>query len=301
MRLLNVETFELEEWWTDIPEYAILSHTWLTGRGADSSEFTYDDIIAGTKPKSQGYQKILDCCEQAKKDKIGYIWADTCCIDKRSSSELQEAINSMFALYKRSAVCYAYLSDYRSSSLEEEEFRNCRWITRGWTLQELIAPRKVVFFNASWGRIGTKADEITRNLLSKTTKISAEVLNGSENSLKESLIAQKMSWASKRKTTRPEDIAYCLMGIFGVHISLLYGEGAENAFLRLQEEIMKRSNDHSLFAWRGHDKGAAGHGFLASSPEPFEGSSRLVRIPYFEPRSPYAMTNCGLGIKLSLT
>jgi hypothetical protein len=177
-------------------------------------------------------------------------WIDSCCIDKTSSAELSEAINSMFRWYQNAQVCYAYLSDvpaiedldhYRKDS----EFRRSKWFTRGWTLQELLAPEIVVFYNHDWVEIGTKA--LMSGVIRSITNIDRGFLMG-ESEIKPACVAQKMSWASRRKTTRLEDTAYCLMGLFDVNMPLLYGEG-EKAFYRLQLEIIKNSSDESIFAW----------------------------------------------------
>jgi hypothetical protein len=165
-----------------------------------------------------------------------------CCIDKGSSAELSEAINSMFRWYERAVVCYVYLSDIHST--EASDINTAKWFRRGWTLQELLAPATVRFYTASWNFIGTKLDLIST--ITSVTGIDADTLRGAD--LDHISIAKKMSWAATRETTRVEDGAYCLLGIFDVNMPLLYGE-AERAFQRLQEEILKVSNDQSLFAW----------------------------------------------------
>lgn len=170
-----------------------------------------------------------------------------CCIDKASSQELSEAINSMFQWYWDSSVCYAYLQDYVSDTLDAASLEKSEWLYRGWTLQELIAPRKLVFYNKSWHCFGSKSDQNVCEVVSYITKIDVEFLLGSD--LESASIAKRMSWASKRKTSRSEDIAYCLMGLFDINMPLLYGEGPK-AFKRLQEEIIKQyPEDHSLYAW----------------------------------------------------
>ena len=200
----------------------------------------------------------------------------------------------MFRWYQRSQVCYAYLSDVPESETDVyrigSAFRGSKWFTRGWTLQELLAPKKVVFFNSSWIEIGTKRSLET--LISAITRI--EHLFGWETAS----VAQKMSWASRRETLREEDMAYCLLGIFGVNMTLLYGEG-EKAFLRLQTEITKISDDESIFAWVD-DTIPNGHsGLLARSPAAFKDSWDIDFCPNFR-GAPYSMTNKGLQINLSL-
>lgn len=192
-------------------------------------------------------------------DRYPYAWIDTCCINKESSAELSEAINSMFAWYQNAGICYAYLDDVvqeggsgiipdgvgNSKFRLYAELRESKWFTRWWTLQELIAPRVLLMLNVDWVDIGYKRDLCY--ILHSVTGIDETMLRGTAK-LESFSIAKRMSWAADRQTTRPEDIAYSLMGIFNVNLPLIYGEG-DNAFLRLQEEIIRNSDDHSIFAW----------------------------------------------------
>ncbi|KAI1622461.1 heterokaryon incompatibility protein-domain-containing protein [Exophiala viscosa] len=223
-------------------KYAILSHRW----GDEDQEVSFDDIQLnpfGVEDKL-GYKKLEYACRQASTDGYSHIWIDTCCIDKKSSAELSESINSMYSWYENAEQCYAYLEDVD----EVTKMGQSEWFDRGWTLQELIAPKVVVFFSKSWFRLGERAD--LSETLSDITKIDVGVLAGTEK-VDSVCVARRMSWASKRVTSRPEDIAYCLMGIFNVNMSMLYGEG-ERAFIRLQEEIMKDSDDESIFTATDH-------------------------------------------------
>jgi hypothetical protein len=299
MRLLDARTHRLVDFPADsIPRYAILSHRW----GATDEEVLFADIQAKhpkAAKKKPGWQKVHGTCQQALEDGYIYVWIDTCTIDKTSSAELSEAINSMFVFYQRAAVCYAYLSDVQADRSNtyglERELAQSKWFTRGWTLQELLAPNNMQFFNSRWELIGTKTS--LKASLSKITGISPGILTG-QFPIGSASIAQRMSWAAPRKTTRPEDIAYCLMGIFQVHMPLLYGEG-EKAFHRLQEEIMKSSDDHTLFAWADPNaKNDERFGFLAKHPSLFKGCGQL--IPRIGAHPPYSMTNRGLQITLSL-
>lgn len=194
-------------------------------------------------------EKIRRSCAVAREAGYGkWLWIDSCCIDKTSSSELSEAINFMYVWYKHSAVCFAFLPDVSGEdelAAEKSEFRRSRWFTRGWTLQELIAPHVVVFLSKDWGPIGTKST--LASTIASITHISEPVLNHTQD-VKDASVAMRMAWASQRVTTREEDEAYSLMGIFGVNIPALYGEG-RYAFIRLQEEILKQECDQSLFAW----------------------------------------------------
>ncbi|RPD55153.1 HET-domain-containing protein [Lentinus tigrinus ALCF2SS1-6] len=239
--------------------YAILSHVW------GDEEQTFSELRAlqktcseaGLNPRDHASAKIQRFCELAEARGHKWGWADTCCIEKSSSSDLSEAINSMYRYYSMAEVCYAYLCDVPTGNLldgpipssrklsTQEAFARSRWHKRGWTLQELIAPDVVVFVSQDWIILGAKADFPT--LLYNITGIPHGVLTLVQEP-GELGIAHRMSWAANRETTRPEDEAYCLMGIFDVNMPTLYGEG-RRAFRRLQEEIMKKSVDTSLFAW----------------------------------------------------
>jgi hypothetical protein len=244
MRLLELNSdgeFSLTELYGNkTPPYAILSHTW----SADNEEVTFVDLMDGVGKSKPGYNKIRFCGEQARYDGIQHFWVDTCCIDKSSSSELTEAINSMFRWYQNAHKCYVYLSDVLKGNCDENHnllrstwksaFRNSRWFTRSWTLQELIAPTSVEFFSSDGKRLGDKIS--MEQQVYEITGISIRALRGYP--LSEFSAAERMSWAAKRETVREEDKAYSLLGIFNVHMPLIYGEGS-NAFRRLQEEIRK--------------------------------------------------------------
>ncbi|KAF2488695.1 HET-domain-containing protein [Lophium mytilinum] len=323
MRLLRTSTFRLESFFNnDIPPYAILSHTWgdeeltLQELQEQSSIYLLEHLYDYSKPdtwgEKHGFIKIAACAAQARKDGFEYMWCDSCCIDKTNSTELSEAINSMYHWYK-GHLCYAYLADVPPSpdgaiSLKNDApFTQSRWFTRGWTLQELIAPSSVVFFDKNWNRMGTRSE--FASFISDKTGIDRAVLGGEDP--QSSSIAKRMSWASQRETTRIEDLAYSLMGLFGVNMPLLYGE-RDRAFLRLQEEIMKISDDHSLFAWTGPvDPNFAGNfvavqsGLLASSPAYFSDSRHIVPSGQHGKdddafQAPYSMTNKGIRITLPI-
>jgi len=219
----------------DIPPYAILSHTW----GADDTEVTFQDMTSGTGREKLGFEKMQFCADQAQRDGLQFCWVDTCCINKDSSSELQEAINSMFRWYQRATRCYVYFSDVPTHLVSRHEwepyFRGSRWFTRGWTLQELLAPRSVEFF-AQGRRLGDRDSLLYE--IHEVTGIAIAALQGRD--LAQFDMEDKFQWAMSRETSREEDWAYCLLGIFGVFIPLIYGEGKEHAVSRLFEVISKR-------------------------------------------------------------
>ena len=297
MRLLNVKSRRLEEFFNKpVPEYAILSHTWgeneivyqdfqqsdhllrllrevqvsflsptqlkqkpAVPQSRLRNETTLDSLKPYSSPSS--YVKIDGCCDQALKNGYSYVWIDTVCIDKSSSAELSEAINSMYKWYANARVCYVYLSDVDSTfdpldDVESVDFRKSRWFTRGWTLQELLAPWRLEFFTSSWSNIAvvTKPFGIRvynhdpmLSLLTTITKIPRRYLKSNKR-LQDAPVCQRMAWAAHRQTTRPEDEAYCLLGLFDINMPLLYGEGTK-AFMRLQHQLMQVSADDSLFCW----------------------------------------------------
>jgi hypothetical protein len=376
------------------PEYAILSHRWSDG------EVSFKEIQDPTRDveEKRGYKKVEQFCNKAKENKIRYVWVDTCCIDKDSSAELSQSINSIFEWYKDARECYVYLADVsdqsdselrkelnelelekkrlekerleqkeeedewdeeeeeeeeldhereeenekleklekkleslkaekkmlkrllknRASSRRSEEilpknyqvdFEKSEWFTRGWTLQELIAPRKITFYDRNWNPIGSKEDHC--KLISRITGINPEFLRLNktpggedfERDIRTASISARMSWASGRETTREEDVAYSLLGIFGVSMPALYGEGGHQAFIRLQEEIIKKSDDQTILAWSRDSKGDLNLGFsgaLASEPADFASCGHFIPDDLGDGWGPFTMTNQGLQIELPL-
>ncbi|KAI1351202.1 HET-domain-containing protein [Xylaria sp. FL0043] len=320
MRLLNVSTLDFEEVADPATKkYAILSHTWVEGEEVSLQDWQkwrrkrrgWEDVA-----KRSGLAKILDACKMTQEYDLKYLWVDTNCIDKLSSAELSEAINSMFKWYSLSAICFAYLSDVRSpvhpgnnadSGWNRHLMKDSRWFTRGWTLQELVAPGIIYFFSYDWTVIGTRSD--LSFIISTITAIEEKYLDGSNN-FRLASIATRMSWAASRQTSRIEDMAYSLLGIFDINMPLLYGEG-EGAFIRLQEEILKVSTDQTIFAWRFVDeidwKQFRPHpnwvSVLAPSPICFFHSKSVEKAPsgqlgaYLET---WSMTNLGFTMHLPL-
>ncbi|TFK90614.1 HET-domain-containing protein, partial [Polyporus arcularius HHB13444] len=238
--------------------YAILSHVWARPEDGPGykPEQTYQEVlrrIAQAAPDgdvlSKLSEKIRKACEIARMHGFEFIWIDTCCIDQTSSAEVSEAINSMFEWYSCSNVCYAYLDTVEPGDHARHKvslFRRSRWFKRGWTLQELIAPQNVLFLSKAWTLIGTKYS--LAHIIEEETEIDAEVLR--HNHMPSEIpVAQRMGWASKRNTTKLEDAAYCLVGIFSVNLTPIYGEGLRSAFIRLQKAILDSTPDQSIFVW----------------------------------------------------
>lgn len=288
----------------DVPPYAILSHRW----GSAGEEVTFRDFMNGTAEAKKDYAKVEGCCAQALKEDLSYVWTDTCCIDRSSSAELSEAINSMYRYYRSSGVCFAYLQDVSTAESDPEaansEFRGSEWFKRGWTLQELIAPKNVIFFSKDWAEFGSRKSLAVT--LEQITNIDRYIL-WDPVKMDGANISTRMSWAAKRNTTRIEDRAYSLMGIFSVNMPIIYGEG-EGAFTRLQLEIIKTSTDHSIFAWDDplrSSRHALTCGILARDPRLFLNGSSIETVNLgtisrenIDNKEHYELTNLGLRIWL---
>ena len=263
MRLMNTHDLRFREFPGEVNVcYAILSHRWE----AEHSEISYKDHYKELKGGTPGYNKIRNFCRIARGDGFDWAWVDTCCIDKRSSAELTQSINSMYSWYRSANTCYAYLKDVGP----QRDWERSEWWHRGWTLQELIASTHVVFYNQHWHKIGTKADLATR--IERITGIPKEVLLNERACLRY-CVAQRMSWAAGRYTTCIEDRAYSLMGLFRINMPLLYGEGTK-AFQRLQLEVLQKYPDESVFAWPPDVKDP--HLILATSPDSFANCGDLA-------------------------
>ena len=327
MRLVNTKTGEFV--WVNDPSnlrFAIISHVWST-----AGEQSYQDLLRiqddvrterALNPElpedtilQRASPKLRDACAYALANGFDLLWLDSCCIDKTSSAELSEAINSMFAWYSLSSTCYAFLHDVTPDEdprLPHSTFRRSRWHTRGWTLQELIAPRVVVFISATWSSLGTKAE--LADVIEEVTGVDRGVLNHT-SPLASVTIARRMSWAARRVTTRKEDEAYALMGIFGVNMPAIYGEGAL-AFGRLQEEILRQVPDQTIFVWDtghsaldGDEYDDSRNSLLAASPAAFAYSAGVTaisqddllhRIHISTPPAWYIPTSRGLRTMLPL-
>lgn len=293
MWLLNVNTKQLERFeGQQTPQYAILSHRW------EEEEVSYQEWKACTfridGEHKKGYKKVLECCEIVREYDLEYVWVDTCCINKESSAELSEAINSMYNWYRQAEVCLAYLSDI-NIDFGSQDFTKSVWFTRGWTLQELLAPTNLVFYDNDWNRIGAKTER--QIAIGNSTGIPYQAVT--RFTPKRYSIAAKLSWAAKRETSREEDRAYSLLGIFGINMPMLYGEG-QAAFQRLQEEIVKKSDDRSIFLWDGLAN--PDFGAFAASPDSFADSSvrPVVKALPMSGITGFAITNVGLAIEACL-
>jgi hypothetical protein len=303
MWLIDVDTYKLVEFFSP-PRYAILSHRWGDEEVSFEEMMTLDDMIRSKK----GFIKIQHTVNQAKTDNLHWAWVDACCIDKKSSAELSEAINSMYRWYNEAAVCYVYLSDVLPSG----HWYQSEWFTRSWTLQELIAPRYAVFYNHDWVRVGEKGNSVVssktfteyqvwndndRVMLSRITGIPYDCLFGPK-SIRAYSLGQRMSWAARRTCSRVEDTAYSLLGLFDINMPLLYGE-REKAFQRLQEEILKTTDDHSILAWThsSNRQWPKNVSVLARSPAQFVASSNTIST-HEEVGELSAMTKQGLRIEL---
>lgn len=259
MRLLNSLTCELGEFAdTAIPPYAIISHIYEDEERSlvEASILDLQDPSILGKPY---FEKIKSCCRQAQRDSIEWVWIDTCCLDRSNKEELHETINSSYRVLEDAAICYAYLSDVSSTEMQST-LENSVYFKRKWTLQELVAPRVVKFFAKDWVFIGTRS--ILHNIISKTTGIQSAVLTG-EKKPKQCHVSERMTWASNRVTTRVEDEAYSIMGLFDITMPILYGEGSR-AFRRLQDKIRKTHYPSIL------DTARTGMRLLSTKSEPLQ-------------------------------
>ncbi|KAL5384077.1 hypothetical protein DPSP01_005552 [Paraphaeosphaeria sporulosa] len=279
----------------NLPPYAILSHTWVEGQ-----EVSYHELVAGMGKDKAGHDKLNFCVDIAHQDGLQYSWVDTCCIDKSTSVEVSTAINSMFRWYQRARKCYVYLSDVEVPNEVtdaqvypiswEAAFRQSRWFMRGWTLQELLAPPTVEFFSKEGKQLGSRMS--LEQEIHKITKIPVKVLRG--QGLSEFSVEERISWAARRITTLEEDRVYCLLGICGVFLPLIYGEGEAYARLRLEEEIQRRQKGHGTEHVRD---------LTAPSPLPFPRNALFVGREdqlrslerFIDSSTPYRMSVQGLG------
>ena len=259
MRLLNVNTLEFAEFDGDmqeVPPYAITSHRWAK-RASD--ECCFRDMRKKNKEnkatQSEGLKKVEGFCKFVRKENAtrrsdrgeikccDYIWLDTVCINKESSAEVSESINSMFRWYRHAEVCYAYLSDVAAMS----DFEDSSWFKRGWTLQELIAPKQVVFLTTEWEVLGTSTPiapwHVSPDLGDRVAEITGvpRAVFGNRERLRSLSVEEKCRWIGSRKTTKIEDMAYCLLGILDVAMPLIYGE-RYRAWLRLEKEVSEKHN-----------------------------------------------------------
>ncbi|KAL8855447.1 MAG: hypothetical protein Q9178_007917 [Gyalolechia marmorata] len=306
IRLLNVESFTLQQFKDEeCPPYVIISHRWAED---PSQEVVYDDMAqppklrsSRLKSKPASASKITQACQKVLEHtngEITHLWLDTVCIKQDNPMELSTAINSMYRLYEEAKVCFAYLSDFPST--EVQTLGQSDWFNRGWTLQELIAPREVQFFDRDWRLLGDKWD-LRKELTSRTNIDKKYLIDSMFKNF--ASVSKRMSWMVGRRTTVPEDTAYCLLGIFDVNMPLLYGEGKKRAFRRLQEEIMKHSDDQTLFVWRSEDLASeVCTGLLAPTPDWFRttGNYRRSFRSYSLCNEPYHMTNKGVAIYVRL-
>lgn len=288
MRLVNTRSLKFEEFDEPPGRYAILSHTWDHGK-----ELSYQQMKEGSTidENGVGWQKLYHTCRIAKAQDIPYAWIDTCCINKADIPELTESINSMFKWYQKAYVCYAYISDWEPGA-GVAAFCDCKWFTRGWCLQELVAPYSVQFFDRGWNYCGDKSS--LKHHIAKITRIDLDVL-GESRLIHYKTVAQRMSWAAQRETSKVEDLAYCLLGIFNVSMPMLYGEG-ERAFMRLQEEIIKETNDLTVFAWKAGPGSPPYSGILAKSARDFASAGRMVQAVAGEEDEEFSMTNKGIKL-----
>lgn len=333
MRLINTSSLQLREFSDrEVPAYAILSHRW------SNEEITFEEYAsshATEKPKlrmKSGYRKILNLCRLAREgvldregkvEKFQWAWADTICIDKRSSAELSEAINSMYRWYQMAGVCLVFLPDVTAlqsdtadanrdiitvpghSSFEREQFVHSTWFNSGWTLQELIAPKFVLFYDTNPKTLGSifkgypygmnTSNEAFYTVTAEAARMDWTLLTSRYPVRRAASIASVLCWAAHRRVTRAEDSAYSLLGLCGVNMPLLYGEGGLRAFRRLQLEIISSTSDLSIFAFRQSSQDWDA-GILARHLYQFAGSEGL----HTDSQRPRVLTRTPRGLELEV-
>nr|ABJ55989.1 hypothetical protein [Cercospora nicotianae] len=309
MRLLNTGTLTFETFYDEqTPPYSILSHRWA------AEEVSYVDFIAGNKRDHAGHKKVLEACRSAKSQSHTWIWIDTVCIDKTSSAELTEAINSMYQYYADARICFAYLRDVSPglpTQQTNDALQGSEWFRRGWTLQELLAPREVLFLDASWTAFGSKAQ--LPAVIHRATGVPEWYLHRPDQ-IPFASVAARMAWAARRQTTRSEDLAYSLLGLFNVNSKsflefTMFGSGIGCriamtslremfSYLLLQLEIAKSTDDESIFAWTSPSNQPCG--MFAPSPSAFAGFANVKPLPLDpEDRLPWKWTHKGLELHLA--
>ncbi|KAJ8593628.1 hypothetical protein M405DRAFT_810527 [Rhizopogon salebrosus TDB-379] len=275
-----------------IVNYAVLSHRWLA-----QGEPTYEQMKSGTA-SGPGFQKLINFCRKAHEYGVEFAWSDTCCIDKSSSSELDESIRSMFRWYRNADVCIVHLA--QSETIED--IVDDEWTERGWTLQELLAPYMIKLFNKHWmpmtGHWNDKSGEETEamKILERATGVDPQALIFFRPGPVK--VDERMTWAARRKTTRAEDMAYSLMGIFDVSLQIAYGEGGDRAFCRLIEAIM-HGGDPSVLNWIGDPLGHPSSDAIPQSAQSFVGRT-LAFLPPSLTGGRLEMTMTGLGLRVPL-
>lgn len=295
-----------------IPPYAILSHCWDEN---PSNEVSLQDFRKSRNSDSPGMKKINHFCSVAYREHgLRWAWCDTCCIDKKSSAHLSESINSMYRYYAKAKVCLVFLSDV-SVSVEDASWQESKWFTRGWTLQEMLAPRAVHFYDVHWRKIGSKDD--FADDIAALTGISEYMIRWDNQNPPHFTAGRRLSWAAGRRTTRPEDRAYSLLGLLNIHMPLLYGE-RERAFVRLQQEILGTTSDESILGWDCEEPAAfaatalgsyhnnvwRADSVLADTPDKFITDPEKLLFREYDPISikrprPPAVTSWGIELSTS--
>ncbi|KAF9473423.1 hypothetical protein BDN70DRAFT_843490 [Pholiota conissans] len=276
-----------------LTKYAILSHTWAR---SISGEVSYNGWRNGSLDLTQpGFKKLVQFCRAALENHgLSLGWMDTVCIDKSSSSELDESIRSMFKWYQNSSICITYLAETESFS----DMVKDSWFTRGWTLQELLAPTFIKFYNRAWNQLTTSKNDKWDNSIQAQIELATSITKTELLTIHLAGVSfsRKMQWAARRRVTRTEDVAYSLMGLFDISMSIAYGEGGQRAFVRLIKEILSTSKYRTLdiFNWGG-EYASDLSSLLPSSPKAYlERDERLDISPIL--MEPLTLTHMGLRV-----
>ena len=322
----------IADWVDDVTRFAILSHTWERG------ELSYEDLhgqndLSGSHlglqdsdrdgGRQRSFEKLHNFCDIAEEYGTEFAWADNVCIDKSSSAELDESIRSMFSWYRNAAICIVYLAQTN----DLRDFAHDRWFTRGWTLQELLAPRRLKFYSKRWHRLTEflndkiSAEDVRRlnnqsltrqlDLLSdailKAAGLVMQHVRDFVPGIRHPSLPERMQWIARRATTREEDESYSLMGIFNVSISIAYGEGRERAFFRLYQAILEVGYERDWLLWTGRSVSPSIHPsrMIPSSPKcyltwnvNFRRDTPEGRMVSALENEPLGLTNVGLPMKI---
>lgn len=260
MLLLHTASLELCEFGSDAPPYGTFSARW------EDDTLGHEDLPSPqTAHQRPAFQALQRACSECQNHGLQWLWNDAVCINRRSIDALSKTLNSLAEIYRKSRLCIVYLHDLFDTEAShfdvERGLSSCSWIKHVWMLPQLIFSTVLQFYDAQWMHIGSKRQLSAE--LSRITAIEEGVLDGSE-SLEDYPNCVKMSWAAGLSAEAIEDVAYSLLAVFNVNMTIRYGEGMES-FLRLQEEILKNTDDYSLLAWQPIPNQSY-RGLLAHSP-----------------------------------
>ncbi|KAJ8519460.1 hypothetical protein ONZ45_g3573 [Pleurotus djamor] len=322
--------------------YAILSHTWANRELGFRDVNVEGGMGVGSLEKKEGYAKLDGMCRVAGEFMCRYVWFDAVCIDKSNTMEMEETIHSMWKWYQNAYICIVHLSNTnlklpsypanssvsptgprRRGDSKRKQLKEDPWFRRGWTLPELLAPKRIKFYLGDWTkmdqRVGRRFDicrvqeegfdfgaEYVQFLRLVADAATVPVCAVKQFSLRTHSAPEVFHWISKRITTRPEDLSYCLMGMLDIHIPIIYGEGHENAFYRLQSACLQSSPSRLIFHWFGMP--SPKNSMIAADPSAFKHTGtyegyvdgQLLFRDHMDIDTSFVLTNAGLRMMVTL-